>query len=230
MDNYQYLGIVFISFAIPFALYSYFILLNIPLSAFGLSTLILGITLLQVPSSPIPSKQIRAMTEASLINIEALLEEYDVSGKAVYFTKDGRVNAFIPIIGEVNTNFNPLNISLRVHTKIGNQEGIQIFTPGSELVRLAMIPEDTRLEDALNTVLVDFTELVEGLKAVEDNDQIIVELSKPKQDTEYDRVSKSLGSLGISVAGSVIATITNKPVFFEREEKETDKTTGYYRI
>lgn len=231
MDNYRYLGIVFISFSIPFSLYSYFILLNVPFSAFGLSTLILGLTLMQVPSSPVPARQIAAMIEASLVNIESLLEEYDALGKAVYIPFNDRVNAFIPLSGE-NTliEIDVSEIHIRVLTRIGETDGLLVFPPGSELVRLALLPEDTGLEDALNTVLVDNSELVESIKAVRNRDEIIVELHKPKQNIDFDRVNKSLGSLGVSIAGSVISQVTKMPVALENEVKEARKTTGFYKV
>jgi hypothetical protein len=231
MDNYQHLGIVFISFSVPFALYSYFILLNIPLSAFGLSTLVLGVTLLQVPSSPVPNLQIRSMIEASLINVEALLEEYDALGKAIYFHNNERIHAFIPIPEKIKpAKFRLPNNNVRIKTSIDNVDGIIVFPPGSELVRLAKVPEEIGLEDALNLILVDYTEIVEGLKAVEDGNRVVVELTKPKQDTEYDRVRKCLGSLGLSIAGSVIAEVLDKSVSFEREERDSGRVTGYFNI
>jgi hypothetical protein len=231
MDRYQYLGISLIGFSIPTAAYSYLVLTSIPLTAFGLSTLILGIALLQIPSSPIPAQHIRAMLSAAYLNIEALLEEYDVNGKGIYFPQDERINIFIPKqeTPEI-TSFNPGSIKNRVLTSIDNVEGLLIFPPGSELVRLADLSEEINLEDALYTVLVDLIESVDGVKSIEEYDKILIQLTKPKEEPRLDRVENSLGALSISIAGCTIAKILDKPVRYQRTEKEGTKTTAFFKI
>lgn len=230
VDRYQYLGISLIGFSIPTAAYSYLILTNITLTAFGLSTLILGIALLQIPSNPMPAQKIIAMLSASYLNIEALLEEYKANGKAIYFPQDERINAFIPIQETpMITSFNPENIKNSVFTSINNIDGLLIFPPASELVRLANLPMEINLEDALNTVLVDLTESVDGLKSIHEFDKIIIEMTKPKKELRLDRVENSLGSSNVSIAGCTIAKILDKPVQYQRTKKEGSKTTAFYK-
>lgn len=224
------MGIGFISFGVLFAAYSYLIFLSVPLTALGLSTIILGATLLLVPSNPAPAHQIRAMVEASLVNIEALLEEFDVMGEAVYLPSDERVSAFIPIEEGMESTIDTERIPVRVLTESNGVPGVLIFPPGSELVRLALLPEDILLEDALNAVLVDFAEIVNSVKAVSETDQVLVELVSPKVGSDYDRVNHSLGSLAVSVSGCIIAYITGKPVFFVREETVDNKVSGFFRV
>ena len=231
MDNYQYLGIGFIAFGVPFAAYSYLVLFSIPLTALGLGTLILGLALLQIPSSPIPGHHIRAMVEASLVNIEALLEEYDARGKAVYLMVGERVNAFIPLReGPIIDWLILEEIPNRVLTRIGDVEGLLVFPPGSELVRLALLPEEIGAEDALNSVLVDLVESVDIVKAVVEGDQVVVELFKPKNDARYMRIDRCLGSLPVSIAGCVLAEAMGKSVLFQREEAEGLKVSAFYRL
>ena len=177
------------------------VFLSVPLTALGLSTIILGATLLLVPSNPTPAHQIRAMVEASLVNIEALLEEFDVLGEAVYLPMDERISAFIPVEEGMELNVDTERIPVRVLTESNGVPGVMVFPPGSELVRLALLPEDIQVEDALNAVLVD-----------------------------YDRVNQSLGSLAVSVSGCVIADILGKPVYFLREESVDNRLTGFFRV
>ncbi len=131
-DNYQYLGIGLISFGAPFTIYSYLVLMNVTFTAFALSCIILGATLLMIPSNPVPAHQIRSMLEGSLVNIEALLEEYDVNGKAIYFpSSDGRVNCFVPINEIEEPMSNKIDdIPLRIFTKMGVLSGLLVFPPG----------------------------------------------------------------------------------------------------
>jgi hypothetical protein len=230
LDKYQNAGIGFISFGVLFAAYSYMIFLSVPLTALGLSTIILGATLLLVPSNPTPAHQIRAMVEASLVNIEALLEEFDVMGEAVYLPMDERVSAFIPVEEGMELSIDIERISVRVLTESNGVPGVMVFPPGSELVRLALLPEDIQVEDALNTVLVDFAEMADSVKVVSEDDQVLVELVSPKVGSDYDRVNQSLGSLAVSVSGCVIADILGKPVYFLREESVDNKLTGFFRV
>ena len=230
-DNYQYLGIGLVSFGVPFAIYSYWVLVNVTFSAFGLSCIILGATLLMVPSTPVPSHHIRAMLEGSLVNIEALLEEYDVYGKAVYLASvDGRVNCFVPINEQEETlRVKVENFPLRVLTKMGDVSGLLVFPPGSEIVRLARLPDDIELEDALSFVLVDYLEVVNSVKSVREVGDIVVELVDSLARSDFPRVNKSLGSIPVSVAGCVIAYVTAIPVVFIREEVSEGKVVGFFR-
>ncbi len=231
-DNYQYLGIGLISYGALFAIYSYLILINVTFTAFGLSCIILGTTLLMVPSNPVPSHQIRAMLEGSLVNIEALLEEYDVYGKAVYYPSiDGKINCFVPINEQESAlRVNVDNIPLRVFTKMGNLSGLLVFPPGSEVVRLAMLPDDIVVEDALNHVLVDFLEIVNSVKSVREMDEIVVELVDPKTTSVFPRVNKCLGSISVSVIGCVIAHVSGKPVMFIGEKFHEGNVVGFFRV
>lgn len=231
MDKYQQLGVGLLSFGAVFSSFSYIILHSNPFTAFGLSTIILGTTLLFVPESASPTQHIRAMIEASLVNIEALLEEYNVMGKAVYLAPvEDRVAAFIPLNTGQNYPSNLEGIPRRVYAEKDGVKGVVVYPPGSELVRLNTLPEEIGLEDALNMVLVDYSELADNIKAVVEKEQVIVEISAPKTASSYDRVNHSMGSLTVSIAGCVIANALNRHVFFMREEANEGQVTGFYRL
>ena len=229
-DQYRYLGIALIVFGYIFTIYSEWVLDNVTLTALGISVIILGSTLFFIPSNPIPSQQIRAMLEGSLINIEALLEEFDAQGKAVYLPpKDGRVNAFIPII-EKSSSLNPDKIATRLLTSSPNEPGLLVFPPGSEIVRLALLPEDIGLEDALNYVLVDILEAANNVKVVFEKEEIALEIIEPRSMSDFQRVNHSLGSVTVSVAGSVLAQVIGKLIYFDREEINENKIVAFFNI
>lgn len=230
LDNYQYLGIGLISFGAPFTAYCYYILDSVPLAAFGLSCIILGTTLWLVPSDPISPLPLRAMLEGSILNIEALLEEFNVMGKAVYLPpRNERVAAIIPVKDlEVNTGFD--KVPLRVLTRVGGVEAVLVFPPGSEIVKLALIAGDVGLEDALNITLVDFSEFVTNVKSVYELDRIIVELDGVMVMSDFDRVNHSLGSLVVSIAGCVISSVLGKCVAFVSEEYNDGSYRAVFRV
>jgi hypothetical protein len=227
-DQYRYLGIALTVFGYLFTIYAEWILSDIPLTALGISIIILGITLFFIPSNPVPSQQIRAMLEGSLINIEALLEEFNVLGKAVYLPpNDGRSNAFIPL-EEIQINLNQKKIPQRLLTRTTNKNGILIFPPGSEIVRLALLPENIGLKDALSYVLVDILEVASDVKVVLEREETAIEITESRSESEFPRVNHSLGSLPVSVAGSVMAHVLGFPIYFDREEKSENKIIAFF--
>lgn len=232
LTKYQKIGLGFITFGAPFAYYSYEILNNISFTSQGLVCVILGVTLLQVPSNPIPTKDVRAMMEGSCINIEAILEEFDAKGRAIYLPpRDSRIYCFISI--DYPVNIDPLKVidaPLRVFSEVYNSPGLMIFPSGSEVVRLASIPKDSGVEESLNYVLVDFLEAVESIKSIENEDRIIVEINKPKVTTEFPRYKLSLGSLTTSIAGCVLSFIRRKPIYFLGEEDSLQKITATFEV
>ena len=233
MNNYEAFGLGLIIFGISLATYSYEVLLNVPFTTLGLACLILGATLLQVPDTPVPTTQIRAMMEGACVNIEALLEEFNANEKAVYLPpRNDRVYAFVPLsnnpgVGDVNLLD---KAPLRVITEAGGEPGLIIFPPGSEVVRLSLLSEESGVEEALNFVLVDFLEAVESVKAVEDSDRIVVEMNSPRVETDFPRFERVLGSVVTSVAGCVISRVLGKPVIFEDEEVDGDRVRGMFRV
>lgn len=233
MNNYEAFGLGLIVFGASVALYSYWILLNVPFTALGLACIILGATLLQVPDTPVPASQIRAMMEGACVNIEALLEEFDAGEKAVYLPpRHDRVYAFVPLsknpgVGDINQLE---KAPLRVLTEVRGEPGLFIFPPGSEAVRLSLLSEESGVEEALNYVLVDFLEVVESVKAVEDSDRIVVEMNSPRVETDFPRFTRVLGSMPSSLAGCVISKVLDRPVVFEDEEVDGDRVRGIFRV
>lgn len=233
VDPYVRAGVVLIVFGAPFAAYSYWVLSNVTFTALGLASVILGVTAVLVPSSPVPADSVRVMVEAASVNIEALLEEHDATLKAVYMPPvDGRVYCFVPLTGDLGDwQVEQLKATpLRVSNEFGSVRGVSVFPSGSEVVRLSGLGEESGVEDALSFVLVDFLESVEGVKAVRSGDRFVVQLDKIRADTVYPRVRMCLGSSASSVAGCVLAWVMCKPVQFLGEEQLGDSVTASFRL
>ena len=222
---------VFLVFGVPFALFSYWMLSDATYTSIGLASTILGATALLVPSRAIPGESIKALVEAASVNVEALLEEFDAEGKAVYLApRDDRVYCFVPLRESMVDGLRFERISVRVLSRVGGVDGLFVFPPGSEVVRLAGLGEENGVEDALVYLLVDYVELVESVRAVETGDRVVVELLRPRVDPEYTRYQMCLGSLASSVAGCVLAWIYDAPVVYIGEEKTDDRITASFRV
>jgi hypothetical protein len=233
VDMYTRAGVVLMVFGAPFAAFSYWILGDVTFTSVGLASLIIGATALLVPSRAVPGESVRALVEAAAVNVEALLEEFDAGQRGYYLPpRDGRVYCFVPLAaGFDERNLQRFdNVPLRVVSSVLGASGVSVFPPGSEVVRLAGLGEESGVEDALVFVLVDYVELVESVRAVVSGDRVVVELVKPRVDTEYARFRQCLGSVPSSVAGCVLAWVLGEPVAFLGEEQVGDKVTASFRI
>ena len=232
-DPYIRAGAVLMVFGVPFALYSYLVLLDVTFTALGLASVVLGATALLIPSSPVPAGTVRAMVEGASVNVEALLEEYDASSRAFYLPPvDGRVYCFVPLSGDVGgwQLDRIMDGPVRVISEVAGGRGLVVFPPGSEIVRLSLLGEESGLEDALSFVLVDYLEAVESVRAVESGDRVVVQLNKFRMDTGFPRVKLCLGSIPVSTAGCVLAWVTGKPVRFVDEDGSGDSTTATFQV
>lgn len=225
-DRSFWYGVALTLFGAVLALFSHYIAGNIPLTALGLACIILGSSIALTPSSPVPRLAVKAMLEGASLNLEAILEEFNVEGKAIYMPpRDGRVFAFIPL------SSNPSSVEveeaarapLRVLTSLGGKLGLMAFPPGSEVVKLAGVPLGSSVEEAVNLALVEFLEGADSAKAVKEGEKIIVEIANPIIEAELPRVKGSLGSLAVSVAGCALAQSLGKPIRFSSEMVEGRK-------
>ena len=195
--------------------------------------MVLGASLIIVPGNPVPAVNVRAMVEGSCVNVEALLEEFDAKEKAVYLPpRDDRVFAYVPLgAGAGETDFGYLEkVPLRVLVDVGGSPGLFIFPPGSEVVRLSLLPEDSGLEDALQFVLVDFLEGVGSVKAIMESDQVVIEVNDPTLRTDFPRFQRVLGSLTTSISGCVLSSVLGKPSLFVEEEISGGRIRSVFRV
>lgn len=233
LDRYTRAGVVLLVFGGPFAAFSYWVLNDVTFTSVGLASLILGATALLVPSRAVPGESVRALVEAAAVNVEALLEEFDVTGRGVYLPpRDGRVYCFVPIgEGFLEAGLAGFDrVPLRVVTRVGGVDCLTVFPPGGEVVRLAGLGDEGGVEDALAYVLVDYLEMVEGVRAVEQGDRVVVELRRPRVDTGFARFRMCLGSVPASVAGCVLAWVLGEPVLFVGEEMDGGRVTASFRV
>ena len=59
---------------------------------------------------------------------------------------------------------------------------------------------------------------------------IIVEIIDPRSMSDFPRVNHSLGSVTVSVAGSVLAQVLDSPIYFYREETGENKVVAFFNI
>jgi hypothetical protein len=219
--NYQSAGAILLGFGAVLSIVSYSLLQNIPLTALGLGSVIVGIASLMLPPNPIPSSLVREMLQNSATNIEAVLEEFGVKGKAMYLPpREGRVTAFITLeerpVVEIASSAG--EVPLRVLSMASGSRGVTIFPPGSELPKSQEAHSEGSNEDFLRTVLVDTSELVRSVKSNTLGDTEVVEIKGAKSIPNLPRFNHCLGSLPSSIAASALAYKTGRRVVIDSED------------
>lgn len=231
MEKLSILGLIFLGFGVPLTIFSFFVFSNTGLVAFGLACMILGGTMVLTPWNPVPEPPIKGMLEASCVNIEALLEEFDAEERAIYLPpSNGRTYSYVPLSsGDLDLE-EILSTPRRVITESGGSTGLFIFPPGGELARKAGIGADMGLEAALSFVMVDFVEIAESVDVVEEDGMIEVRLGNPQLDTDFSIYKKVLGSIPASIAGCVTAFTLDRPVRFTDERAEGEEIIARFEV
>lgn len=198
-------GISLLAFSIPFILFAFLLLNNVPLTALGIGFLILSISILLTPVRVIPPHAVRALLEGSALSLEAILEEFNISGKGYYvLSPSGRVYVYVPIRGE---NKPPLLVSepIGLIHKEGNFEYLVLVPPASELVKSPEL-SGMDLESALNYIFVDLMEFADSVEVIMD-DLISIKLKKVRSQISAERFKTVFGSLEASVAACILTNL-----------------------
>jgi len=204
MDRLGVLGAGLTVFASLLTIWSYLFLMNIPLTALGIGLLILGISILLTPPHPIPPHAVRALLEGSTLNIEALLEELNITNRGYYVKgADGRVYVLIPIGRDTGPPIGEFEIKGLV-TKIQDRKYLTIIPPSSEIIYVQELSE-AGFDDALNYIIVDLSELAESVETSTVGEYVVVKIRKPRGHVASWRFRNVLGSLEASIAASLLA-------------------------
>ncbi|RLF99009.1 MAG: hypothetical protein DRN49_04990, partial [Thaumarchaeota archaeon] len=167
MEKLHIFALGLLIFSIPFTVTSCIILSNIPLTALGIGLIILASSILLTPLQSIPPKAIRAMLEGSILSLEAILEEFDISRRGYYVrADDGRVYLYVPLREDGGPPTERVEPSGLIHEE-GNSRYLVLIPPASELVKIPEI-SGMSLESALTYMLVDLMEVADSIEVMSD--------------------------------------------------------------
>jgi hypothetical protein len=231
VSTYSEAGYSLVGFGAIVSVVSYLVIQSVPLTALGLGSVMVGLAALLLPPKAIPTSLVKAMLQNSSTNIEAILEEYDAHGKAVYLPpRDGYVTAFVPLkdvpVMEVAAAG---DIPLRVLSAAGGTRGVTVFPPGSELPKAYEAYQEGSFDDLLRLVLVDSTELASSVRTSREGDAVVIEITGPRVRPDLPRFNRCLGSLPTSVAACTLSYKEGRRVVVEKEELAEGKVTAVLR-
>jgi len=221
LERIHVFGVGLLAFSIPFTATSLIILGSIPLAALGIGLAILSSSILLTPAQPIPPQAVRAMLEGSVLTLEALLEEFDISNRGYYVcASDGRVYLYVPLAKDSGPPRSRDPPSGLIH-KEGASRYLVLIPPASELVKTPQI-SGMHLEPALSYVLTDLTEAADSVDVLT-NGFITIRLRRPRSHISAGRFKLVFGSLEASIAACIAASITGLVRVVEEVEEGGDR-------
>jgi len=222
LEKLHLFGAGLLSFSIPFTAVSLLILENIPLTALGIGLIILAASILLTPTRSVPPQAVRAMLESSILSLEEILEEFEISKRGYYVrAPDGRVYLYVPLredAGPPSCREEPVGL---VHRESG-VEYLVLVPPAAELVKSPEV-SGTGFEPALTYVLIDLLEAADSLEVVTDG-FITVKLRNVKSHVSAGRFKAVFGSLEASIAACIAASLLGPTRVAEELEEGDDKT------
>jgi hypothetical protein len=194
---------------------------SIPIAAFGFAVAIIGALILLIVPESIPQDAYRSLLKDSIANIEIILEESQLRERAYFVKTEEKVRAFIPILSTAEsisgTTSEMLAQSLskapaRFITKYGDLKGLMLIPPGNEITRLSKVQKGDDLEESLRSTLVAFADLATSVLAIEEGNEIKIQIKNPKLSSESPFFNYSLGSPVSCVACCIIAVAKDVPI------------------
>jgi hypothetical protein len=230
VNVYRMLGLCLALAGLLLSCVSYFVLNSIPLTALGISTLILASISFAIGTGQpkIPPEASILLLQSGTENISALVEELGLKSKAVYLPgsmTSGKSQALIPLYSNpYPPQFGKTVFPKRLIVKHGSNPedmGLLITTPGSTVSEtITSKPDATEadLESTLTMVLSGTLNLADSAKITIDDDTMHVEVSNPRLENQKMWIYESLGTPLASIVASVIAQVIDKPVVVEEEQ------------
>jgi len=244
MNRLTGVGVGLVGFGAVLAPFSYFVLVNIPLTTLGVAFAILGLVILILPEYLVAHEVVRGMMSGSVANIEAVLEEFGAAHKAVYLPpREGKVYAYIPLSG--NPSYPELNHIVnapkRIISNVDGHPGLFIYPPGSDVLVLSGVAKDESIEEGeqidgnekpslddflpevengISYCLVDFAEIASKVQVNLEENKVFLGMKNVKIEVEAPRFTRVLGSVPTSLAACVIAKVSKMPVKIVEERRE----------
>ena len=255
MGKFAGLGTGLVGFGGILAIFSYFVVGSVPLTALGLAFSILGCVVLIFPEYLAPHQVVKGMISGATANIAAMLEEFAVVQKGTYLlSKEGKVYVFVPLSN--NPSYPEISKVIdapkRVISNVDGHPGLFIYPPGSDVMGLSGVVgegrEETgtgnvrenkafsledflpRLENAINYLLVDFAELCSKVQISFEKNMVVLRMRNVKLNVEAPRSTKVLGSPPASLAACLITQITKKFVRILEEKQEEKWVRAVFKV
>jgi hypothetical protein len=225
-SNFTILGAGLAMAGAALSLTSYFVLDFVPITALGLSVIIVAAVsfALGMGQPRIPPDISSMLLESGLENTAALVEELGLGSKAIYLPPsitEGRHRALLTISPGEAPKMNqqlPNRLIVR-YGQLPDSMGILVSTLGSTVLqRYGQDLSGADLGGALSSILKGFTDLSDGVRVAENGARIKVEIINPRIEFRRMQVFENLGSPLASIVASAASQVMNAQVRIMSEE------------
>ncbi len=231
------MGIDFLVIGIVLTALGYIISQSVSITAVGLDLAIIGALIILIVPEPVPRDAYKALLQDSISNIEMILEESMLKEKAYFIpTEDRKIRALIPLSSDTSTNSQSFSASLLIQnvsraperfiSRYGGIDGLFLYPPGNEIVRLSKVDQDSDLEQAVRYSVVEVSDLASSVTLLEDKEAkfVKVQIAKPKLSSDSPFFNASLGSPVSCVVSCVGAAVKKLPVRMVDEKSDQGLT------
>jgi len=238
MSNpYRVLGLGLCLAGTIFAPISYFIIGSVPLTAVGMSAIIIGFTCIALANARpyISPEACEVILKTGMENTAALLEELGIRNKAVYLPssmRDGHPQALIPLGEDRDIQRVKGKIPGRLIVRYGvnpDDMAIAVTTPGSiniDMLETKPGPTSGEIETAVTYILTGLLDIANSVTVNLSDAQVNVEISGPRLHYEDIWYYRCLGSPIASIVAAISSEALEKPIRI----KEEDYSKGKSRI
>lgn len=234
-NSYRILGLGLCLAGTIFAPISYFIISSVPLTAVGISAIMIGFTCIALANTRpyISPEACQLILKTGMENTAALLEELGLRSKAVYLPstmRDGHPQALIPLVEDEDIQWVREKIPGRLIVRYGvnpDDMAIVVTTPGSiniDMLETKPGPTSGEIEAAATYILEGVLDIANSVTVSLADVQVDVEVSGAKLHYEDIWYYRCLGSPIASIVAAISSEALQKPVRIKEESYSKGKS------
>ena len=236
MSNpYRILGLGLSLAGAIFAPISYFILDSIPLTALGISAIMIGFIGIALANTRpyISPEACQLILKTGMENTSALLEELGLRSKAIYLPsgmRDGHPQALIPLKEDVDIQWVKQKVAGRLIVRYGTNPddmAIAVTTPGSiniDMLETKPGPTSDEIEAAVTYILTGVLDIASSVTVHMSDSRVEVKIKGSRLHYEDIWYYRCLGSPSASIAAAISSEALQKPVRIIEESYKRGKS------
>ena len=234
-NPYRVLGLGLCIAGAIFAPVSYFIINSVPLTAVGISAIMIGFTSIALADTRpyISPEACQLILRTGMENTAALLEELGLRSKAIYLPsvmRDGHPQALIPLVEGVDVQWVREKIPGRLIVRYGvnpDDMAISVTTPGSiniDLLESKPGPTSGEIEAAATYILTGVLDIADSVTVSLKDARLDVEVSGSRLYYEDIWYYRCLGSPIASIVAAISSEALGKPIRVSDESYSKGKS------
>ena len=236
MSNpYRILGLGLCLAGTIFAPISYFIINSVPLTAVGISTIVIGFVCIALANTRpyVSPEACQIILKTGMENTAALLEELGLTSRAVYLPstmRDGHPQALIPLVEDRDIQRVKGKIPGRLIVRYGvnpDDMAIAVTTPGSiniDMLETKPGPTSGEIEAAATYILTGLLDIANSVTVNLSDTQVNVEVSGSRLHYEDIWYYRCLGSPIASIVAAISSEALEKPIRIKEEDYRKGKS------